>query len=39
MNTCFQKTYNRLISLKFGETETMINYILVNNNTEIVPRM
>ena len=31
MNTCFQKRKSRLIKLRLGETETMINYILVNN--------
>ena len=31
MNTCFQKK-SQLITFKLGETETMIIYILVNNN-------
>ena len=32
MSTCFQKRKSCLISFRSGETETMINYILVNNN-------
>ena len=31
MNTCFQKRKSRLITFRLGETETMIDYILVNN--------
>ena len=31
MNTCFQKRKHRLITFRSGETETMIDYILVNN--------
>ena len=31
MNTCFQKRKSWLITLRSGETETMIDYILVNN--------
>ena len=31
MNTCFQKRKSWLITFRSGETETMINYILVNN--------
>ena len=31
MNTCFQKRKSRLIIFRLGETETMIDYILVNN--------
>ena len=31
MNTCFQKRKSRLITFRSGETETMIDYILVNN--------
>ena len=30
-NTCFQKRTNWLITFRLGETETMIDYILVNN--------
>ena len=30
MNTCFQKRKSRLITFRSGETETMIDYILVN---------
>ena len=32
MNTCFQKRKNRLITFRSGENETMIEYILMNNN-------
>ena len=32
MNTCFHKRKSRLITFRLGETETMIDYILVNNN-------
>ena len=32
MNTCFQKMKSWLTTLSLGETETMIDYILVNNN-------
>ena len=32
INTCFQKRKSRFITLRSGETETMIDYILVNNN-------
>ena len=32
MNTCFQKMKRWLTTLSLGETETMIYYILVNNN-------
>ena len=31
MNTCFQKRKSRLMTFRSGETETMIDYILVNN--------
>ena len=31
MNTCFQKRKTRLMTCRSGETETMIDYILVNN--------
>ena len=31
MNTCFQKKKSGLMTFRSGETETMINYILVNN--------
>ena len=31
MNTCFQKRKSQPITFKSGETETMIDYILVNN--------
>ena len=31
MNTCFQKRKSRLITFRLGETDTMIDYILVNN--------
>ena len=31
MNTCFQKRKSRLIKFRSDETETMIDYILVNN--------
>ena len=31
MNTCFQKRESRLITFRSCETETMIDYILVNN--------
>ena len=31
MNTCFQKRKNWLKTFRSGETETMIDYILVNN--------
>ena len=31
MNTCFQKRKRRLITFRSGETETMIDYILVTN--------
>ena len=32
MSTCFQKGKSRLITFRSGETETMIDYILVNKN-------
>ena len=32
MNTCSQKRKSQLITFRFSETETMIDYILVNNN-------
>ena len=32
MNTCFQKRKSQLITFTLGKTETMIDYILVNNN-------
>ena len=32
MNTCFQKRKSLLITFRLGEIETMIDYILVNNN-------
>ena len=31
MNTCFQKRKSGLVTFRSGETETMIDYILVNN--------
>ena len=31
MNTCFQKRKSRLVTFRSCETETMIDYILVNN--------
>ena len=31
MNTCFQKRKSQLITFRLGETETMIDYNLVNN--------
>ena len=31
LNSCFQKRKSRLITFRLGETETMIDYILVNN--------
>ena len=31
INNCFQKKKSRLITFRSGETETMIDYILVNN--------
>ena len=31
MNTCFQKRKSRLITFRSRETETMIDYILINN--------
>ena len=31
VNTCFQKRKSQLITFRLGETETMIDYILVNN--------
>ena len=31
MNTCFQKRKSWLITLRLGETETMIDCILLNN--------
>ena len=31
MNTCFQKRKSRLITFRSDQTETMIDYILVNN--------
>ena len=31
INTCFQKRKSRLITFRSGETEPMIDYILVNN--------
>ena len=31
MNPCFQKRKSRPITLRLGETETKIDYILVNN--------
>ena len=31
MNTCFQKRKSRVVTFRSGETETMIDYILVNN--------
>ena len=31
MNTCFQKRKSRLVAFRSGETETMIDYILVSN--------
>ena len=32
MSTCFQKGKSWLITFRSGETETMIDYILVNKN-------
>ena len=32
MSTCSQKGKSRLITFRSGETETMIDYILVNKN-------
>ena len=32
MNTCFQKRKSQIITLRSGETEIMITYILVNKN-------
>ena len=31
MNSCFQKKTSGLMTFRSGETETMINYIVVNN--------
>ena len=31
MNTCFQKKKSRLVTFRSGETETMIDYMFVNN--------
>ena len=31
MNTCFQNRKSQLITFRLGETETMVDYILVNN--------
>ena len=31
MNPCFQKRKSRLITFRSGETETKIDYVLVNN--------
>ena len=31
INTCFQKRKSQLITFRSSETETMINYVLVNN--------
>ena len=31
MNTCFQERKSQLVAFRSGETETMIDYILVNN--------
>ena len=31
MNTCFQKRKSRLLTFRSGETETVIDYILVNS--------
>ena len=33
MNTCFQKRKSRLITFRSGETETMIDYILVTKKS------
>ena len=33
MNTCFQKRKIWLITFRLGETETMINYILVDGHS------
>ena len=30
MNSCFQKRKNWIVTFRFGETETLIDYILVN---------
>ena len=44
MNTCFQKRKSCLITFRLDETETMIDYILVNNkyrssvkNVKVIP--
>ena len=44
MNTCFQKRKCRLMTIRSGEIETMIDYILVNNkhrssakDVEVIP--
>ena len=34
VDTCFQKKKSRLTTFKSGKTETMIDYILVNNKYE-----
>ena len=39
MNTCFQKRKSLFITFKSGETETMIDYFLVNNKYRKVSRM
>ena len=31
MNTCFQKRKSWLLTFRLGETETMVDYVLVNN--------
>ena len=39
MNTCFQKRKSRPVTFGSGETETMIDYILVITSTETVSKM
>ena len=39
MNTCLQNRKSQLITFRLGEIKTMIDYILVNNRTEVVPWM
>ena len=38
MNTCFQKRKSWLVTFRSGETETMIDYIMVITSTEIVSK-
>ena len=44
ISTCFQKVKSRFITSRSGETETMIDYVLVNNkyrssfkNVKVIP--